>query len=105
MFNYLILKTLVIISIIGYSIYRSIQKINKFKNAIYNISACSETAKTNYYLMVEIKHGQSIDARKLTKKQLLFIPNTIIPILKDTYKDYESAENSLQELKNKYLCS
>ena len=51
-----------------------------------------------------MKHGQYVDTRKLSVIDFLFIPNNIIPLLKSTYSNYDSAHNSLQELKKKYIC-
>lgn len=100
MLNQLIISYSLLISFICYSIYYYILRRNKFKTAILNISVCSKDTETKYYLMIEIKHGKNMDARKLSKTALLFIPNNSIPLLKQTYNDYESAEKSIIKLKS-----
>lgn len=87
------------------AIWFSNKKRNKFKYAVYNIGACPGKKSLQYYFMVEMAHGQYYDARKLSKNDLLFIPEVVIPSLKNTYTDYKSAEKSLEEFKNKYLCA
>ena len=90
-----------VLSSIAFTIYFSIQRRNKFKTAAYNISTHSKESLTEYYLVVEMRHGQFLDARKLSIIEQLFIPNHIVSLLRNTYNDYESAEKSLQELKEK----
>lgn len=92
---------LIILSLIVLSFYLSIQQINKFKTAAYNISTQTTEKITKYYLVVEMKHGQYIDTRKLSNLTHLFISKHITPLLKATYDNYESAEKSLQEIKLK----
>ena len=93
---------LLLIGLICYSVYHAIQKRNKFRTAIYDISLYSSDAP-KYHLVIEMKHGQYVDTRKLSVIDFLFIPNNIIPLLKSTYSNYDSAHNSLQELKKKYI--
>ena len=92
---------LLLLCLVASFIYLFIQKRNKFKTACYSISLSPKEALTEYYLVIEMKHGQFQDTRKLSKLSQLFFPKRIIPLLKDTYNDYESAQKSLQELKEK----
>tara|TARA_B100000809_G_scaffold237763_1_gene257915 strand:+ start:83215 stop:83508 length:294 start_codon:yes stop_codon:yes gene_type:complete len=89
------------ISLISYFIYFSIQKRNKLKNGIYAISTCSETDTPKYYMVLAAKQGKHFDARELPKLYHLFIPNHISSLIKTTYNDYESAQESLNEFKTK----
>jgi len=89
----------IFLSILVISFIYSIQKRNKFKSAVYNISSHTEDNYTEYYLVVEMRHGQFLDARRLPKFFQLFIPTKIASLLNSTYTDFESAQKSLQEVK------
>ena len=89
----------IFLSILAFSFFYSIQTRKKFKSAAYNISSHSTETLTEYYLVVEMKHGQFLDARKLPKFFQLFVPSKISPLLNHTYTDLESAEKSLKEVK------
>ena len=92
---------LLTITIICYIIYLFISERNKYKTSAYSISACIDANTTRYYLVIESKHGKFLDTRELSKISLFLTPNNISPILTTTYSDYESAQNSLQELRKK----
>ena len=87
------------ISILAVSFVYTIQQRNKFKSAAYNISSNTNETITEYYLVVEMKHGQFLDARRLPKFFQLFIPSKITTLLNNTYTDIEAAQKSLQEVK------
>ena len=95
------LSTTVTIALAALTVFYFLTMRKKFKKAVYNISTCSQTRDKEFYLVVEMKHGQYIDTRKLSYLELLFIPNGITSLLKQTYNDYDTALLSLREVKYK----